>query len=254
MGSEVAGSRYTDKQYWENYYRPLKMSAAGIKQVVGFYDFHWEKLISSCRKKPETILEIGAYPGRYLAYLSWKYNLQPTALDFNSDITKFKHCFSLFNIENYQCITADFLEHKSDIKYDLVISNGFVEHFQNFEEVMDKHCQYLAPGGAMLIMIPNLRYLKKWYANLLDPENLKIHNLECMNLEVFRKFAGRNNLDIKYLSYFGGFAFKVHQKLNFGQKIIYHGARNIFKLINPLLIKNPNRFFSSSIIAIYTKK
>lgn len=254
MGSEVVNSRYTEKQYWENYYRPLKMSAEGIRKVVGFYDFHWDKLISSCSKKPETILEIGAYPGRYLAYLSEKYSLRPTALDYNSDTSKFRHCFGLFNIENYECITADFLEHQSDKKYDLVISNGFVEHFENFEQVMDKHCQYLAPGGALLIMIPNLRYFKKWYAGWLDPENLKIHNLECMDLEVFRQFAKRNNLDTKYLSYYGGFTFKVHQKLNSAQKIFYQMTRSLFKMLNPVLIKYPGKYFSSSIIAIYTKK
>ncbi len=247
-------NRYTDKKYWEHYYQTSNIKIDRIKNIVGLYDKYWEKLISSCKDTPNSIIEIGAYPGRYLAYLSWKYNLVPTALDFNSDTTKIEDCFKAFNVSNYKCIQADFLEFTTDKKYDLVISNGFVEHFENFEEVMDKHCDYLLPSGAMLIMIPNMRYLKKWYATTLDADNLKIHNLKVMKLKVFRDFATRNNLKIELLTYFGGFPFTVHQKLNFFQKGIYQVFRRFFKLVNPVIMRYPNRFFSSSIIAIYTKK
>lgn len=42
-------------------------------------------LVAASNQPPETIIEIGAYPGRFLAYLSSKYSLEATVLDFNSD-------------------------------------------------------------------------------------------------------------------------------------------------------------------------
>ena len=245
---------FTQQEYWEKYYSAQKPDVKRINKIVGEYDLYWQKLIDSCDHKPESIIEIGAYPGRYLAYLSKKYSLKPTALDYNSDTSKIEECFASFGIEDFELIQADFLNHTTNQKYDIVISNGFVEHFEDFNTVMDLHCKYLSPGGTMLIMIPNKRFLRKYYSYLVDLDNLKIHNLKVMNLEIFRSFAARNSLNIEFLNYYGGFNFNVHQKLNFFQKLIHRSFRFTFKKINPFLAKNPSPYYSSTIIGIFTFK
>lgn len=246
--------RYTDKDYWEDYYKNNKVNSKRINKIVSEYNYYWEKLIQVCTKEPKSIIEIGAYPGRYLACLAAKYNLKPTALDYNSDVSKIEACFKLFNVEDYKLIQADFLKFEPEQKYDLVISNGFVEHFEDFENVMDRHCKYLAPGGAMLIMIPNKRYLRKFYSEMVDRANLKLHNLKIMDVTVFEKFAARNALNINVLEYFGGFNFNIHQKLNWIQSVIHKSFRQVFKRINPYIKKHPNKYLSSTLIAIYTWK
>jgi len=245
--------KYTDQLYWENYYKNNKVEVDNITKVVGAYDEYWDILINSCKHNPTSIIEIGAYPGRYIAYLASKYNLLPTALDFNSDRKKIEESFRVMKVTEFDIIQADFLSYRTDKKYDLVISNGFIEHFENFNEVLNKHYEYLAPGGAMLIMIPNKRYLRKLYGYLVDYSNLKAHNLKSMRLQVFIDFAGRNNLHIKMLTYHGGFPFSVHQRLNIVQNCIYQIFRQFFKRINPIIKKYPNKYLSSGIIAIYSK-
>lgn len=244
---------YTKQEYWEKYYGSQTSDISRINKIVGEYDRFWQQLIDTCKYQPKTIIEIGAYPGRYLAYLSKKYNLIPTALDYNSDTTKIKECFASFEIDDYKLIQADFLKYTPDSTYDLVISNGFVEHFEDFDTILDAHCKYLAPGGAMLVMIPNKRYLRKWYSYLVDHDNLKLHNLNVMHLSVFEKFASRNNLKANFLGYYGGFNFNVHQKLNFFQKLVHQSFRLFFKKINPKISKHPGKFYSSTIIGIYSK-
>jgi 2-polyprenyl-3-methyl-5-hydroxy-6-metoxy-1,4-benzoquinol methylase len=253
MEGSMNQKTYTNQTYWENYYNKTKIDVERIKRVVGAHDVFWERFISSCSYTPKSIIEIGAFPGRYLAYLSTKYDLKPTALDFNSGVGKIESCFESFGIINFECIQADFTKYSSELKYDLVMSIGFIEHFENFDEILDKHYDLLAPGGAMLIMIPNKRYLRKWYSYLVDLQNLKIHNLKSMNLSVFKNFAARNNLKINLLTYHGGFSFAVHQKLNAIQTLIFRMVRNIFRRLNPWIIKNPNKYMSSSIVAIFTK-
>lgn len=254
MENTVIQNTYTNRDYWEKYYERTNIDAERIKRVVSAYDYYWDLLIKSAGHKPETIIEIGAFPGRYLAYLSAKYNLKPTSLDYNSATGKIESCFKAFGLSEYECIQADFITHKTEKKYDLVMSNGFIEHFENYDEILDKHCQYLSPGGAMYLMIPNKRYLRKWYSYLVDKDNLKIHNLKTMRLEVFRQFAKRNNLEIKLLTYHGGFSFSVHQKLNPLQNFIFRSFRSIFRYLNPYVVKHPNKYLSSSIIAIFSKK
>ncbi|KXK28598.1 MAG: type 12 methyltransferase [Bacteroidetes bacterium OLB12] len=147
-----------------------------------------------------------------------------------------------------------FLKHAPVQQYDLVFSNGFIEHFTNYDEVLDKHAAYLKKGGAMMVMIPNKRYFRKWYGYLVDYKNLKAHNLECMHLTLFSDFAKRNGLEVKYLSYYGGFAYRVHQHLALWQRIIYRPVRWVSIRLNGVLSRNPSKWYSGTIVAIFTRK
>ena len=51
------------------------------------------------------------------------------------------------------------------------------KHFENFDEVLDKHSSYLKKGGTMFILVPNMRNYVKYYKKAVDNDNLKIHNL-----------------------------------------------------------------------------
>lgn len=246
--------RLTDQNYWEDYYSKAITQKNQIKDLVGIYDNYWDILINkNDNKEKKTIIELGGYPGRYLAYLSDKYDLIPTCLDFNSDRVKVEETMKAFNIEKYDIIQADILNYSPNMQYDIVISNGFIEHFLNYEEVLNNHAKYLKDGGTMLVMIPNKRWLRKWYGFLVDYKNLKAHNLKCMKKSTFLNFASKNNLNLLSIEYFGGFAFSVHQKLNFFQKIIYKSVRFCFKLFNPWLKNHPSKFYSASLIAVFKK-
>lgn len=249
----MKSNEYTTKAYWEDYYRQSAVNQKQIEQICGRYDAFWDQLVASCHHAPQSIIEIGAYPGRYIAYLAARYGLEATALDYNSDRSKIEEAFEVMKVKRYEIIQADFLKYEPTHQYDLVISNGFIEHFENYDEVLDRHYSFLAPGGAILVMIPNKRYLRKWYGWLVDYSNLRAHNLKCMKLGTFKNFAKRSQLDLVYLDYYGGFPYRVHQKLNQVQTIIYATFRNISLLINPWIQKKPNRFLSSSMIAIFRK-
>ena len=150
----------TSKEYWQDYYQQASEDKQTIIKVCGAYDYFWDLLLKSCSQPPKSILEIGAFPGRYLAYLSSRYKIQSTGLDFNPDEEKFSRSMHAMDVTDYRYICTDFLEHTPSPDYDLVFSNGFIEHFTNYAEVLDKHAAYLKPGGAMMVMIPNKRYLR----------------------------------------------------------------------------------------------
>ncbi len=253
-GPETSGNRYTGREYWEAYYSKSPLNADTVSRIVSEYERYWEMMVKACSRKPENIIEIGAYPGRYLAYLSARYKLKPTALDYNEDVTKIEECFRTFGVTDYTLIQEDFMIHQPERKYDLVLSNGFAEHFVNYDDILDRHCKYLAPGGAMLIMVPNKKFLRRYYSFVTDRANQKIHNLDIMRLDVFRKFGQRNNLKEEFIGYHGGFNFNTHQSLNKAQKVVKECFRRFFKKVNPLIRKYPNRYLSSTIIAIYSKR
>ena len=248
--------KLTTQQYWEEYYKTNSiLKKEQIISICSVYDKFWELLIKeNDANPPKTIVEIGGYPGRYLAYIADKYNLIPASVDYNSDKTKIEEIFKLFNIQKYQIIQADIFEHQPQEQYDIVISNGFIEHFENYDEVLDKHTHYLKPGGTLFVLIPNMKNYIYFYKQMVDKNNLKIHNIKCMKKSVFKSFAKRNQLQQLYLDYFGGFPYSVHQKLNFLQKLIFKIHRIVFKFfLDKFISKYPNKYFSSTLVAIYKK-
>ena len=245
--------KLTTKQYWESYYNKDHADKEHINSVCSYYDVFWNMLIDE-NSSEKSIIEIGGFPGRYLAYLALKYDLQPTCLDYNSDTSQIDATFKIMKVKNYHILQRDFTKYVPENQYDYLISNGFIEHFKNFDEILDLHTQYLKPEGKMLIMIPNMKGYIRFYKYLVDYKNLKVHNIRCMSLDVFKQFAKRNNLRIIYLDYHGGFPYNVHQKLDIIRKFIYKGHWFIFKKwLNKKLIKKPSPYFSSSIIAIFEK-
>ena len=246
-------NRFTSQNYWEEYYKNGNTQVSEIIKICSAYDVLWVKLINSFSGTPLNIVEIGAYPGRYLAYLAAKFNLHPTALDYNTDKSKLEETFELMKVASYDIIQTDFLNYIPVKKYDIVISNGFIEHFEDYNSIVKKHAALLNEGGTLLIMVPNKRYVRKWFDWLCDYDNLKIHNTECMSKQVFNNFAVDNNLSVIDIGYFGSFAYNVHHSLNLVQQLIYHCTRFLFKNVNPFISKNTNKYFSSILYGIYKK-
>jgi SAM-dependent methyltransferase len=248
--------KLTDQKYWEKYYNKASTQRETIERICGEYDEIWKKWYGSANiSKPQSMIEIGAYPGRYIAYLSNLFGIEVTGLDYNSDKDKIVETMKIMGVSNYHYIQADFFNHLPTQKYDLVFSNGFIEHFDDFNQVMDLHIKYLNDNGSLLMIIPNKNYLRKYYGLLYDKENLSVHNLNCMHLDVFKKFAERNNLKIQYLNYQGGFAYRYHSVIS--NKLKLRSAEliiKVFKKLNPFLEKHPSKYYSSNIIAIFTKK
>jgi len=247
--------KLTTKTYWESYYGKNRYAnKQHIVNVCSYYDEFWKIFIGE-NSSDKTFIEIGGFPGRYLAYLANKYNLHPTCLDYNSDEKQVEQTLHLMNVDSYKILQEDFTTYKTDTTYDYVFSNGFIEHFENFDDILDLHVTYMNERSKLCVIIPNMKGYIKIYKYFVDFNNMKIHNLDCMKLKVFKEFASRNDLKISHLGYFGGFPFSVHQKSNFAQKIIYQVHRMFFKKIgNSMLSKKPSRFFSSTIIAIFEKE
>jgi cyclopropane fatty-acyl-phospholipid synthase-like methyltransferase len=246
--------RLTSKNYWENYYHKSIVSLDNLK-IGRTYDAYWDLIFESDVKN---VIEIGAFPGRYLTYVADKYKVEPTAFDFQTDLGIINEYFKLCNIEKYNVISADFFEYSFEKKYDLVMSIGFVEHFENFNKVLSMQCELVNEGGFIFIQVPNKRYLRYFFGILADSENLKAHNLKVMDKRVFKNVLDEMGFEILALDYTGPFQFTLHNdngKKNF-RFLIYKIFRLIFKTfgLNKIVEKFPSKFWSASIVVVGRKK
>ncbi|MFC1590514.1 hypothetical protein ACFL42_03390, partial [Candidatus Omnitrophota bacterium] len=146
----------------------------------------------------------------------------------------------------------DFSTWNHSIKYDLICSFGFIEHFKGEleKQIIKKHIDMLKPGGKLILTVPNFNYGQYIICSLLNRRLLRKHNIKTMTLSYFKDIASLNGLNIIYLKYYGGlFDFWLgDDNLNIFQLILHKILRVARYLLHN--IKLNNRFFSPYIVFI----
>ena len=248
MGAE----NITSLGFWENFWTSSEKTSSLINLA---YQPPFHRLLERhIPKSNGRAIEIGCFPCNFLIYLSKKFGYFPEGIDFmgetNDTCTK---NFISNRITEFKLYNADFIKWKTDNRYSLVSSFGFIEHFKNPVEVIEKHLELLESGGTLLIEVPNFRGLRGFIARFTDKENMSKHNLEVMDLQFYKTIAERYNLDVKYLGYYGLFEYSwINPCPSFSQNLVYY----FFRIISKLTFKFnfQNRFFSSWIFFIARKK
>ncbi|SDD78066.1 Methyltransferase domain-containing protein [Dyadobacter soli] len=148
-------------------------------------------------------LEIGGFPGYYSIWLKREMGVEATLLDYVIDqntINKLLNINSL-NTGDITTVEDDLFNYNPERKFDLVMSNGLIEHFEDTRAIIQKHASFLAPGGHILITLPNFRGLNGWFQKKFDHANFEKHFIECMDIYYLRKICkeiGLKNIEVCY--------------------------------------------------------
>lgn len=241
--------RYTDKKFWDRYFqgqsiRPLEHTP--------FSDIFVKYLTPDPAKHA---FEIGCAGGNYLAYLVKTFGYKASGIDFSDEIERTKKLFDLHNLPKPILYKEDFFSFHAPHPYDVVCSFGFIEHFEDPADVVQRHAELVSPGGILVITMPNFRhgqYLLHW---LIDRDNLKKHNTRIMDLQALRESFKGLPFSIKHLSYYKTFGFWTERRdLKFWERVIYRCVRRFGKLLNVTMGYDvPNRFFSPHIVCVAQK-
>ena len=132
---------------------------------------------------------------------------------------------------------------KADDKYDLVCSFGFIEHFENFQEIISLHDKILSTKGKLIITTPNFRGgIQKFLHTWLDKENLRRHHIPSMNPRLWKKQLESMGYTVTWAGHFGHFDFWADkQKRNLFNKV----SLKIINLLTPMLKWLPDSKFYS---------
>jgi L-malate glycosyltransferase len=183
-------------------------------------------------------LEIGSFPGSNLSALS-KLGYTLNGIDIsprNKD--ELPHALKEKGYKIGEFWTDDIFEFKPGRKFDLVCSFGFIEHFENYLEVIKIHCDLVKYNGYVIITTPNYKgFLQYGVHYLFDKKNLKIHNVKSMSPKIWADYLQANNFEIIFKGYFGGLYFWLgnHGRNKLEKFLIYilHGtAARLKKIIS----------------------
>lgn len=226
--------RLTDEAYWNQGYNDQGFGDAKGSSLDIFLSRHLTEV------KGSSCLEIGSYPGSYLPAIGRKGYIL-SGIDFNkrnaNELPKWLHSLG-FDVDDFW--SGDFFdfikEHKK--RYDLVCSFGFIEHFENFEEVIEAHTDLLKPTGKIIITTPNFRgWMQQLPHRFFDKENLKIHNLSSMNPVKWKAVLERKGFEVTSYGYFGGYYFWVDesQPRSAFQKFMLRNTNRLIFNLNKLI-------------------
>jgi 2-polyprenyl-3-methyl-5-hydroxy-6-metoxy-1,4-benzoquinol methylase len=247
--------RLTDKNYWESFWKSDfdKVNKVGriLKRVfykgimVRFVRNHVPKV--DCNKE---VIEIGCYPGE-LSRLVGKLGYRLNGIDFVDAVNNMKQGFLDDGLHVGEIIQGDFFEYSFDKKYDLVMSFGFIEHFEEYRDVIARHCDLVKGGGRLIITTPNYRkgLQNKMLKYFNQKETFDKHVLDSMRPQAWKEVCEKNGLKVVWYGYFGTPAIPMKYK-NIGGgflktliNIMLCIALRIIRLI-PLLFKSKRGYFS----------
>jgi len=202
----------TERMFWERYWKNLQLPA-----VVN-PNFSFDRCLSTvllnrldnvppphASKNRRSILEIGAAPGKWLSLFPQdRYTV--SGIEYSQQgMHALRENMDLLGIKPLDLIHGDFFTLEPRACYDVVMSLGFVEHFDDPIPVIRRHVEWLRPGGVLVIGVPNFTGLHGFAQRLLDLDILRAHNTTMMNRDFFDSLPVHLEIDKLSFDYLGSF-------------------------------------------------
>lgn len=147
------------------------------------------------------LLEIGCGQSTWLPYFATEFGLSVSGLDYSpAGCARAKELLTRERVSG-EVVCADLFAPPPDWadRFDVVFTNGVIEHFRDTDAVVRAVATYVRPGGKIITSIPNMRgsvgRLQKWLA----PEVFDIH--VPLSLADLRRSHTRAGLRVTHCRY-----------------------------------------------------
>ena len=224
--------KLSKKEYWDSQYaakasgdngRPgtgglpsliRRLVASGPLRCLQPYRTYrlWEAIYETHLPKAPgaKVVEIGSAPGHHLVRLNRRYGYDPYGIEYaDAGVRLNRRVFADSGLDPDHVIHSDFFAGDVLERYrgffDVVVSRGFIEHFSEPVDVIDRHLALLKPGGTLVVSVPNLRGFNWLCTRFSDPRALAMHNLRIMDRRVFLSLFSRPGLQRIFCGYYGTF-------------------------------------------------
>ena len=161
---------------------------------------------SEIRRGPLRIVELGCAPGKKLRDMA---RIAPehaySGVDFAPRaLEETRRVLAASGLSPHLHL-ADVREFEPDEPYDIVVSFGLLEHFDDPASMLAHHVRLARPGGVVGFELPNYRHrvLARALA-VYSPETLATHNLEIMTLDAIHELAADSGLTEVETGSYGG--------------------------------------------------
>ncbi|MDQ0641618.1 trans-aconitate methyltransferase [Pedobacter sp. W3I1] len=195
----------TDRAFWVNYWESKKGLAV---QLPSNYLFHQQLADVIQKDHVKTAIELGGFPGYYAVFLKKYFQLDVTLLDYFVHPPVVNELLEKNNLteKDIHIIETDLFNYTPEMQYDLVLSCGLIEHFNDTADIINRHIAFVKPGGTLFITLPNFRAVNGWFQKNFDKENYDKHNIDSMDPALLKSICEQAGLTAVKSGYFGRFS------------------------------------------------
>lgn len=213
--------RLTTASFWEDVYlrecapptRPSPSSPVERSLM--------EALTADAAVRPgQRVLEVGCAPGRWMVFYAERFGAAVEGIEYSAAAARLTR-------ENLRACAVEGVVHHADFwdfapeqPYDLVVSVGFIEHFADVAGTFDRHVALVAPGGRLVVAVPNFqginRILQRWF----DADWLALHNMAAMGHDTYVRRARELDVATVAARYVGGFDPDIISVRRRGRKVL----------------------------------
>jgi 2-polyprenyl-3-methyl-5-hydroxy-6-metoxy-1,4-benzoquinol methylase len=203
MNIDKAGERYWD-HVWENTpsLYAVDLHALGLNNYVNrkFHEY-FQKVFSGMDTNDKRLLEIGCANSQWLPYFVEEFGFKVTGID-SSEIgcLKAREILSNAGVRG-EVLNADFFYPPAGMSraFDVVISFGVVEHFENTVDCINAFKQFMNTGAVIITVIPNLMGILGLLQKILNDQIYDKHvPLDNDMLQRAHDLSGFGNLKCNY--------------------------------------------------------
>ena len=201
----------TDRAFWKAFWESRKGLIFYLKPNYVFSDI-LAKLIKE--KNIKNAIELGGFPGYYATYLKKYQGLDTTLFDYFIHEGLIEQLLETNGLKprDVNVIEADLFDYEVKEPYDMVLSFGLIEHFNDTKAIIESHLQFLKPGGVLFITLPNFKSINGWVQRNFDKENYNKHNISSMDPKLLAAYFTELGLKEVESSYHGKFTVWLENK------------------------------------------
>jgi SAM-dependent methyltransferase len=194
----------TTIDFWDSYWSTLTLPRT-IDPTFSFDRCLSEALTGFLAGRSGDSLEIGCAPGAWMVFMAGR-GFCPSGIEYSrTGLAATEKNLSLLGVSFGELIAADFLALPPEPRFDVVMSLGFIEHFEEPMPVIERHVGWLKSGGLLVLGVPNFRGLHGAVQRFVGPEVLAKHNRALMTPAFFEDLQGPLGLTLHDIRYLGGF-------------------------------------------------
>lgn len=228
----------TDRQFWVEYWN----NKGNLDKKINANYILSEILKDiSASKNYSSGIELGGFPGYYAIYLKKYLKLEATLFDYViiDSIVKKLATFNELKASDVNVIEGDIFNYLPEQKYDIVLSVGLIEHFENTKEIIKQHLKFMSDKGVLFLNIPNFTGFNGWIQRTFDKENYEKHFIECMDPSYLHNICKELGLSNIKVGYYGGFMMWLEnfQTKGIAFKILFKSTWFLLKVYSKIVRK-----------------
>jgi 2-polyprenyl-3-methyl-5-hydroxy-6-metoxy-1,4-benzoquinol methylase len=196
--------KLSSKEYWDNVLKSATLPLQVNKKQYSPWlinSFFREFIV---RENYRTLIEVGAGSSAWLPFLAKEYNLRVSGLDYSEPGCRIcEENLKILGIDYDEIICQDLFKWHSGNKYDIIISLGVIEHFENPGEILKIFSHHLNENGLIITVVPNLLGISGRLTRIFLPEVHQIHKIiSKFLLRELHETSGYETLKNDYTGFF----------------------------------------------------